>query len=196
MTWRFWTKSKVGIPCELHAKKRIGQYNDLQKKVIHDNDLQISDIVQHILKKVFCYNISFIIKSDSILQSHWQKAQKQSLPWSVTVIRFAWPSTWLARAWCLQLSEYFSFQISEYFVAKLSLSESWKRGFKDLLCVTLCLVQRKWKFANIFSTADPLVVVTVCLSDLHQLPCPFYFPTPDDPSIPNTNSIVCSSYIV
>ena len=127
MTWRFWTKSKVGIPCELHAKKRIGQYNDLQKKVIHDNDLQISDIVQHILKKVFCYNISFIIKSDSILQSHWQKAQKQSLPWSVTVIRFAWPSTWLARAWCLQIFEYFSFQISEYFVAKLSLSESWKK---------------------------------------------------------------------
>ena len=36
MTWRFWTKRTVGIPCELHAKTRNGQYYDLQKKVIYD----------------------------------------------------------------------------------------------------------------------------------------------------------------
>ena len=83
-----------------------------KKKVIHDNDLQRSDIVQHILKKFFCYNIVFLIKSDSILQSHWQKDQEQSLPWikpwSVLPGR--------QHGWQGQKSEYFSFQISEYFV--------------------------------------------------------------------------------
>ena len=31
MTWRYWTKRTVGIPCELNAKTRIGWYNNLQK---------------------------------------------------------------------------------------------------------------------------------------------------------------------
>ena len=107
----FGPKRQLGSPVSYMQKQEMTGKTICKKKVIHDNDLQKSDIVQHILKKVFCYNIFFLIKSDSILQSHRQKAQEQSLPWSITVISFAWPSTWLARAkvWIFQFSNIWIF---------------------------------------------------------------------------------------
>ena len=159
----FGPKRQLGSPVSYMQKQEMTGKTICKKKVIHDNDLQKSDIVQHILKKVFCYNIFFLIKSDSILQSHRQKAQEQSLPWSITVISFAWPSTWLARAkvWIFQFSNIWIFFSRWVKAEKRGFWLTKARSIKTFPASRYALSRESGSLQIFFSTACPLVVVTV-----------------------------------